>query len=558
MGHQNTHYSGHSIDLETDQQGQGHLHPKPGLFNGSVAKFPQTSVHTVIPPPGNACNFKIHHMPEHHDVALFYGMMQYNGVQHQDQHPHPSSNLDLAVGAPSRHYNLYMVPPSGIIDFPLPMNYGAHDHLSLSGTQGIVGIPTDSFGRNILYMDGVRGSFKRKNDEGLPVNYQYHNASAGSSSSVAPTRPVGSDTIITGAASFLPPECATNDSTSMIESGSHRSVRNRPGMIGSESIMAQNTGNLIQGNYVTQPVHLPGNPWLDVHFNANNGDNGPFAWNQTPTLHYMHANVNGGCPEAGNIGFQGYQVTANSGSSHSFLPPPIPQGHLNLNHHPQPPMQGARGYNINLPLQVGTSSHRITTISSSNSGISPFQATVEAGSTFLTPVPPMGFQLYQPHQREVMLDSNTRHQNLPHLRFLPEDEVAILEIPGYHEARDTIDHHRDMRLDTDHMSYEELLALGEQIGSVVTGLSEEAIRRDLKVGTFASSATCSSVDRTTCVEQEINFCVICQTDYKEQERIGILDCGHEYHRHCIKKWLLMKNSCPICKSTALTQAREDL
>ncbi|XP_022846157.1 probable E3 ubiquitin-protein ligase ZFP1 isoform X3 [Olea europaea var. sylvestris] len=498
MGHQNTHYSGHSIDLETDQQGQGHLHPKPGLFNGSVAKFPQTSVHTVIPPPGNACNFNIHHMPEHHDVALFYGMMQYNGVQHQDQHPHPSSNLDLVVGAPSRHYNPYMVPPSGIIDFPLPMNYGAHDHLSLSGTQGIVGIPTDSFGRNIPYMDGVRGSFKRKNDEGLPVNYQYHNASAGSSSSVAPTRPVGSDTIITGAASFLPPECATNDSTSMIESGPHRSVRNRP------------------------------------------------------------ANVNGGCPEAGNIGFQGYQVTANSGSSHSFLPPPIPQGHLNLNHHPQPPMQGARGYNINLPLQVGTSSHRITTISSSNSGISPFQDTVEAGSTFLTPVPPMGFQLYQPHQREVMLDSNTRHQNLPHLRFLPEDEVAMLEIPGYHEARDTIDHHRDMRLDTDHMSYEELLALGEQIGSVVTGLSEEAIRRDLKVGTFASSATCSSVDRTTCVEQEINFCVICQTDYKEQERIGILDCGHEYHRHCIKKWLLMKNSCPICKSTALTQAREDL
>lgn len=30
----------------------------------------------------------------------------------------------------------------------------------------------------------------------------------------------------------------------------------------------------------------------------------------------------------------------------------------------------------------------------------------------------------------------------------------MLEIPGYHEARDTIDHHRDMRLDTDHMSYE--------------------------------------------------------------------------------------------------------
>ncbi|CAA3020929.1 probable E3 ubiquitin- ligase HIP1 [Olea europaea subsp. europaea] len=545
MGHQNTQYPGHMIDLETDQQGHSHLHPEPGLFYGSVANFPQPSVHTVVP-PGNACNFNFNHMPEHHDGALFYGMMQYNGVQH------PSSNLDLSVGASSGHYNPYMVPPSSIRDFPMPINYGAHDHLSLSGTQGIVGIPTDGFGRNIPYMDDVRGSFKRKNAEGLPVNYQYHNASAGSSSSVAPTtvRPVESDVTLTDAATFLPPEYATNDPTPMVESGSHRSVRNRPGMIASESRAAQNAGHLFQGNYVTRPVHLPGNPWMDMHLSANSGDIGTYAWNQAPSLPYMHANVNGGCLEAGNRGVQGYQLTTSSGSSNSFLPPPIPQGHPNLHHHPQPPMQGVRAYNTNLPSQVGTSSRRISTISSSNSGINPFQDAVEAGPTFLAPVPPTGFRLHQPHRREVMLDLNTRHRNLPHLRLLPEDEVAILEIPGYNEAGDSVDHHRDMRLDIDHMSYEELLALGEQIGSVVTGLSEEAIRRNLKVGTFGSSATCA--------EQEIKFCVICQTDYEEQEKMGILDCGHEYHRDCIKKWLLMKNSCPICKSTALTHVREDL
>ncbi|KAL2472698.1 RING/U-box superfamily protein [Forsythia ovata] len=525
MGHQNTQYSGHMIDLETDQQGHSHLHPEPGLFYGSVANFPQPSLHTLVPPPGNACNFNFHHMPEHHDGALFYGMMHYNGVQHQ--HQHPSSNLDLAVAAPSGHYNPYMVPQSDSRDFPVPINYGARDHMSLSGTQGIFGIPTDSYGRNIPYMDGARGSFKRKNAEGLPGNYQYHNASAGSSSSVAPTtaRPVESDVTITDAATFLPPEYATNDPTSMVESGSHRSVRNRPGMIGSESIVAQSTVHLIQGNYVTQPVHLPGNPWLDVHFSANSGDIGTFAWNQTPNLPYMHANVNGGCLETGNMGVQGYQVTASSRSSNSFLPLPIPQGPPNLHHHPQPPMQGVRGYNINLPSQVGTSSRRISTISSSNSGINPFQDAVEAGPTFLAPVPPTGFRLYRPHRREVALDSNTRHRNLPHLRFLPEDE---------------------------------LLALGEQIGSVVTGLSEEAIQRNLKVGTSASSATCSNLEVTTCMEQEIKFCVICQTDYEEQEKIGILDCGHEYHRDCIKKWLVMKNSCPICKSTALVNVREDL
>lgn len=30
----------------------------------------------------------------------------------------------------------------------------------------------------------------------------------------------------------------------------------------------------------------------------------------------------------------------------------------------------------------------------------------------------------------------------------------MLGIPGYHEGGDAIDHHRDMRLDIDHMSYE--------------------------------------------------------------------------------------------------------
>ena len=28
-------------------------------------------------------------------------------------------------------------------------------------------------------------------------------------------------------------------------------------------------------------------------------------------------------------------------------------------------------------------------------------------------------------------------------------------------------------------------------------------------------------------------------------------CGHDYHVECIKKWLEMKNLCPICKSPAL-------
>ncbi|KAI3466076.1 hypothetical protein Pfo_022739 [Paulownia fortunei] len=541
MGHRNTQFSGHMIDMETDQQGHSRLPPEPCIFYGSAVNFPQPNIHSMVPAPGNHCNFNIHHMPERHDSALFYGMP--NVVQPQ----HPATNLDLAIAAPSGHYNPYLAPPSGIRDFPIQVNHGAHDQLSLSSAHRIVGIPTDIYGRNVSYMDSIRGSFKRKTAEGTPGNYQYHNPSAGPSSSVAPVTamPAESEITLMDVASFLPPEYGSNDPTSMVETGSQRSMRNRPGIMGPESVLAHNTSHLIQGNFVAPPVQLPGNPWLDMHFGANNGDVGTFAWTHAP-LPYVHAldmsaSVNG----------------ASNRSSSGFLHPTLPQCHPNPHHLP-PPIQGVRGYNVNLPSQVATSSRRISTISSSNTGVNPFQDVVDARPTFIAPVPSTGFRLYRPQQREIILDSSARHHTLPHLRVLPEDEVAILEIPGYHEAGDSIDLHREMRLDIDHMSYEELLALGEQIGSVGTGLSEEFIRKNLKIRTFTSSAACLNLEEETCLDQQINFCVICQTDYEDEEDIGTVDCGHEYHRECIKKWLLMKNTCPVCKSTALSRKAKDL
>ncbi|RVW55369.1 putative E3 ubiquitin-protein ligase HIP1 [Vitis vinifera] len=79
------------------------------------------------------------------------------------------------------------------------------------------------------------------------------------------------------------------------------------------------------------------------------------------------------------------------------------------------------------------------------------------------------------------------------------------------QPEDEDDEDDEMHLDIDSMSYEELLALGEHIGSVSTG-SEE---------------------------------------YADDDGVGNLDCGHVYHVACIKEWLAQKNSCPICKNTAL-------
>jgi hypothetical protein len=40
-----------------------------------------------------------------------------------------------------------------------------------------------------------------------------------------------------------------------------------------------------------------------------------------------------------------------------------------------------------------------------------------------------------------------------------------------------------------------------------------------------------------------------QEEYKNEEEVGtVKNCGHDYHVGCIKKWLLKKNTCPICKA----------
>ncbi|RZB76058.1 putative E3 ubiquitin-protein ligase ZFP1 isoform B [Glycine soja] len=124
-----------------------------------------------------------------------------------------------------------------------------------------------------------------------------------------------------------------------------------------------------------------------------------------------------------------------------------------------------------------------------------------------------------------------------------------------------VDHHNDMRLDIEDMSYEasihgfgvELLALGERIGKVNTGLSEEMITSQMKTKTYLLLPTNAiNLEEAASEEQENDSCIICQDEYKSQEKIGILQCGHEYHADCLKKWLLVKNVCPICKSEALT------
>ncbi|XP_045798781.1 probable E3 ubiquitin-protein ligase RHG1A isoform X4 [Trifolium pratense] len=134
-----------------------------------------------------------------------------------------------------------------------------------------------------------------------------------------------------------------------------------------------------------------------------------------------------------------------------------------------------------------------------------------------------------------------------HARFASEG-FMIVERASLYGSRNMLDQHRDMRLDVDSMSYEELLALGERIGQVNTGLSEDVVSKCLTETIYCSSDQC----------QDEGSCVICLEEYKNMDDVGTLKtCGHDYHVSCIKKWLSMKKLCPICKASALPEDKKD-
>nr|XP_027187349.1 probable E3 ubiquitin-protein ligase ZFP1 [Cicer arietinum] len=177
----------------------------------------------------------------------------------------------------------------------------------------------------------------------------------------------------------------------------------------------------------------------------------------------------------------------------------------------------------------------------------------------------MGFQSYlqetisnrnglrHPHpQPRAMPETTLAHRTLDPFGFVVFDGFALID-----EEENLVDQYQDMRLDIDNMSYEELLALGERIGNVNTNLSMETIATHLMTKSYSPKPITINLEELPPDDQEDDACIICQDEFKKEEKIGILQCEHEYHVECITKWLLVKNTCPICKSEALTLGEKD-
>jgi hypothetical protein len=109
---------------------------------------------------------------------------------------------------------------------------------------------------------------------------------------------------------------------------------------------------------------------------------------------------------------------------------------------------------------------------------------------------------------------------------------------GYYldeEGSDDSDGERDAD-DVDHMTYEQLLALGERIGNVSVGASKNEIELCPKF-TLKQELTNNKT------------CLVCQDEMQVGNTLRRLPCFHTYHSDCIDTWLQQKPTCPVCLHT---------
>lgn len=131
---------------------------------------------------------------------------------------------------------------------------------------------------------------------------------------------------------------------------------------------------------------------------------------------------------------------------------------------------------------------------------------------------------------------------------LTYEQLLALEANLFLGGLNLYDQHRDMRLDIDNMSYEELLALEEKMGTVSTALSKEELSKCIKKSIYQSVQLEDGKMRHS-LGSEDSKCSICQEEFVKGDEIGRLGCKHGYHNSCINQWLCMKNWCPICKAS---------
>lgn len=52
-------------------------------------------------------------------------------------------------------------------------------------------------------------------------------------------------------------------------------------------------------------------------------------------------------------------------------------------------------------------------------------------------------------------------------------------------------------------------------------------------------------------ETKNESCPVCLEDFQDKDVLAICACGHVFHKKCLKKWLMVKPTCPMCMSLVM-------
>ena len=126
------------------------------------------------------------------------------------------------------------------------------------------------------------------------------------------------------------------------------------------------------------------------------------------------------------------------------------------------------------------------------------------------------------------------------LRHTAADTVTHYALEG-ESTESQIDPSQLFTRDPSDMTYDELLSLGDSMGSVAV---------------FVHPSTRSRLTTITIETATHDPCAICCEVLDVKEEATVLPCGHSFHSPCVGQWMDGHNLCPMCKAEIVIRVPE--
>ncbi|KAG2182468.1 hypothetical protein INT43_007398 [Umbelopsis isabellina] len=97
------------------------------------------------------------------------------------------------------------------------------------------------------------------------------------------------------------------------------------------------------------------------------------------------------------------------------------------------------------------------------------------------------------------------------------------------------------------------------LDDVITQLLEQATNRNAPPP--ATEDVIAKLKSRTTTSQDVDEnqdCSVCKEDFGVAEQVLILPCQHFFHQDCIKQWLQVNGTCPICRHSLVGSSGEEM